>query len=762
LHTLTAVSPFSVLIAAVMSVLLLYAIGRGLGWGTLPASSAACTLAFSSAFWISTATARPVIFVVVFMLVALGAMVWWIESRRPAIIVTVPATGVVGAAVFAYFARSFEPASGWLIADRVALTGRLSALASGAATDLGVLGVAFVVGGAIVLARRQPRVLALSSGLLAAFVVGATSTFVPDERGALVLALVPLCLVIGAGMNWTMASGVMARPIAAVLVALLPVIGAVAHAQNGWRARGTTMLEAGYLTALKAVAPAQAVLVGEDADPAAIRRSLQAGVPLIGLAGARANLEEFGFRFTPVAGAGVPMSIDAYLDAVPKGWIIAAATGDRFGLSVPPGRGATFGAVGGRIDLFGHARLHFGIIGVSGARGARRARGESESAEPVRLEVLAGDDLGGGLRAPASLAVLSDDHGGVIHYKGIPVAASQTGLALALVSPDGELRDAVSVESTGDMRIVVNPPMLAAASITGAEPCVDVTSAAWADVTPLAMRSSLGGLLDGPSNVVIYVRSLHPLSPRQRPLSHDEVTDVSVKEFRTAKPSERTALDAAIAADGLGDKDLWLDAPFVYRLTAESAARGRRQIAIELGGFAAGAAARVFPTQRGPVSLCAAMRANTPSSSMRMPAVSGSVDINISSRDLFLFGWGRVEGEPRAPFRWTRTPEAELLLPLERTAPMLLELECVPIGQAPVDLRLRINDLTLPSASLVSTQRIYRWNIPADALMEGLNRVWIGTSALVRPMDIGPGDDDRQLGVAVHRIRLTPLSRQQR
>ena len=805
-----------VTLVAALAVLILFIIGRGLGWSVMAAAAAALFMAFGGVFWSLAVSARPATYAAVFVLASIGTQLWWAESRRrdvlalllisytlaiavepsalfalPFLVVTSWMTAAsrregaavagalviaaaVGAAVLWAPVRGLAPISAWFVPDASQLADRFGQLKSGVVADLGALGLAFFAVGAAVLARRRPGMLVLCAGWTIAAGAWALIIAPHDGPGARISVLVPMWLVIGAGMNWTLGASPPTRPWLAILVALLPVVNAIGHAPAGAQARAATTFVAEYLDRLQTIVPPAAVLVAESRaidgqiaaralaggapdwrrvpqDPAAIRRALTEGVPVVAFAGARANLEELGFRFAPIAAAGVPLTIEQYLRAVPKSWIIAAATGDRFGLGVLPRRGPTFGAVGGRIDLFDHPRSHYGIVGVSSGQDIVA---EAADAGPVRLDLSAGDRVARAARLPASLLVTSDDRGGIISYKGAPVASTQTGLAMALLSPDGVLRHAVSLEFSSDMRVLMNPPSLMPAYIAGSEPCADTSAAGWTDVSAPAQLASLGGVLDGATHLVIYARSGHPLDPRQRPLAHHQVAEVRVQAFRSTDATASASLRAAIAADGLAYAPRWLAAAYVYRIDVESSWNGRRQLALDLGGFADAAVARVASGPGRTVTLCAAMRENTPTISAAMSPAAGEIDL--ANRDLFVYGWDRVEGQGRDRFRWTRALDAELLVPVARAAPMVLELDCVPTGAPNIELRVRINGEWLPPAALVPGTQTYRWTVPVAALRDGLNRVSIGTSALVRPMDIGPGTDDRRLGVAVHRIALGP------
>jgi hypothetical protein len=590
-----------------------------------------------------------------------------------------------------------------------------------------------------------------------------------DLQGALLSILIPAWLLAGAGMNGALTGGLVSRTAGSILIVLLPIAGAVSHFTGASRERAETIFLSQYLERLRSIVPASTVFVSEDRvideqvaawikrrpssgwgrvsqDPDAIRRALSEGRPVVTFAGARPNIEELGFRVTPITGTGVSMSVEEYLRAIPKGWLVAAATGDRFSLSMLPRRGPTFASIGGQIDLFGHSRTFFGIVGV---RGRPRATREVEDKHRVQLAIAAGEPAADDVRAPASVGASSDEGGGTVFYDGAPVAHTATGLALAIVSTDGVLRRSLSVEADEGMRIVVDPPSLSPALVTGAEPCA-VVAGTWTDVLAPAQLSSLGGILDGPSDLVIYLRSGHPLAPHLGDLPHQRVPALRVAAFRASDRAERESLRALVSADALTDPESWLAAPYVYRVESSSTS-GRRQLALMLGGFPDGAVAR-GKDGGGAVTLCAAVRENRPAVSAN--ATVASEEIDMANRDLFVFGWDRVERDGRDRFRWTRALEAEMLVSISGASPTTLELDCGPDGATDIELRVRVNGDTLPPATLELGLHRYRWTLPARAFHTGMNRLSIGTSALTRPMDVGRGADDRRLGVAVYGITL--------
>jgi hypothetical protein len=762
---------------AALVIALVVVVGRASGWRMVPAVSTALTVLFSGVFWSLAVSAQPAIDRAALTMAAIAAQWWWIQSRRRGALACVAMTGGLVVAAWWWPWRSLGSVSLWWVHDGGQLVDRLRELGRGAATDLGALGLLYVAIGAVVLARHRPRLLALCGAWMCVAMAWGAGLAPNDGVGAQALVLVPIWLVLGAGMNGIFAGGRVYAPAAVMLVMWLPIVSAIGHFPAAAAARATTLFAARSLDQLQAVLPSPVTVVAEggtldeqivartrsDAafawrriaqDPAAIRRALAAGEPVVSLAGARANLEALGFQFAAVPSAGVPVTLTEYLQSIPDGWIVAAAAGDRFALSVPPRAGPTFGAVGGRVDLFAATRPlpHYAIIGV---RGGRDVASESSDRSSVRLDVAAGDDLTSSVRAPASLIASSDEHGATVRFNGTEVAHTATGLALALVSPSGELVEAVGVEFDNGLRMSLTSRAVAPASLIGSQPCADVAAGGrWADVSAPAQLAALGGLVDGPADLLIYARSDHELVPHPRPLRHRAVPQIRVDALGAVDATDRAAVLARVTADELTEPARWLESPYLYRIAVASASAGRRQLALDLGGFATEAVARLTGASSAGTTLCAATRNNTPTPAARAWSAEGEIDLD--SRDLFVFGWDRVEGRGPGRMRWTRAVQTEMLIPVVEPAPMVLELDVAPPAEGS-DLRVTVNGTSLAPVRLALGTHRYRWTLVASALERGMNRVVIGTSKLVRPMDVGPSDDDRRLGVAVHRIVLAPL-----
>jgi len=182
-----------------------------------------------------------------------------------------------------------------------------------------------------------------------------------------------------------------------------------------------------------------------------------------------------------------------------------------------------------------------------------------------------------------------------------------------------------------------------------------------------------------------------------------------------------------------------------YRIQADAPRSGRQQFALRLGGFAALAFARVASGPlASPLTLCSAME------------TAVNLDIDLGRRDLFVFGWADPEQAAGAKFRWTRTPRAELLLPMARPERITIAIDARPMAGQGTTMELRVNDTVFAPVVMEATSREYRWDVPAERWRAGMNRVWLGVSARARPSDLYGSSDTRLLGLAVKQIRLIP------
>ncbi len=798
------VSGAAAVLAGLVVVALTFLLIRGLGGGSLAAGSGALALAFGGLFWSRVTGEQPIPVAALFGLFALAGLWRWSIRGAPlplvggvaafALAVAVhpnalaalpalvafmlwqrrlpawpAALALVGAAAagagMAISALDGPRTADWLLPPASRAFGqRLGEVGGVLAVDFGPLGLCFLAVGAVALGRARPATLLLVGGWALSVLAATLFWAAPDWRGGLLPALMPCWILVGIGLHWFFVTYGERRPVvAAALVLVLPSLGFAAHFQAAASARAATTVVDRYLSELATVLPQAPVLVAEGGpldravarqqvldpgwsrvaqDPVVLDQHLDSGRLVVGFAGARANLEALGFRFRPVGGAGIPMTLDEVIRTVPIGWTVAIAAGPGLARVLPPGGRPTFAAVGGNVNLFGTRRMRYALVGVRGG-----AAIEQLDAVEASVDVPAGEPVGR-RRTPVAVTAKSDAQGAVVYLSGARAAGPATGIALAIVTPQGELAAAYQTESEGGLQFRVDPPSLRAGALAGREPCVELETGAWVDATKPAAYSGLGLVLAPNARLQLYVASTRRLNPRQARLRHRGVPDLAVQPFEGEV--DREMLEAALAGDGVEGGAL-RRYPYVYRIEASSRPRRPTQLALRLGGFGELALARLVSADRS-ARACAAMRGGA-GLFARLAAGATADEVRMEEDDLFVNGWGRAERIGASVLRWTNRDEAQLLLPLARAAAVTLELEVRSLADG-ATLAVRVNDVELEPTPISSDIGLARWKVPASAWRAGMNRLWVRVDRLARPSELYGVADDRLLGVAVAAIRL--------
>ena len=806
-----AVDP--VWLIALLVVVMTSVIARNVAGNLVAGAAVALALAFGALFSSRAAAAQPIMYGSLLALATIFIALWWIDGRRPlasglcaatyaaavafhpSALVALPAlllatwraggrtrqAGLATAAMLIAAALAGIVAFWWLVGGVASVgewlapqgmrtvDGRIAGLLDTLAGEFGVLGLGFIALGVATLIADHRRALILLAGWSAAGVVWSLVFASPDWRTSLLPAIAPTWVVAGAGMARMirMSDDRFARTCIVLLVMLLPALNLLANSHTAARTRATRAFVQRYVAQLERVAPESRIVLAEGGpvdrsivkrsgirgvrtwrrvpqDPFEVRKLLEQGVAIVGFPRARSNLEELGVRFSPIADAGVPMSLDEFLRTIPDGWILAAGTTDRLGRA--SGTLEAFRTVGARAST-GGSSVRYGLIAVKG-RSNHALERASQAA--VDLSVVAGDALPDGSRAPIALRVSSTATGTIIEAGGERVAEITRGLALAVVSPTGELAGAFSTES-GD-GLLVNPPGLAPAYVAGVEPCAAVPSDRWADVAVPAAATSIGAVVHSNETLVLYLGSRTPLDPRPERLPHRYVPRVMVQSYRTSDDDDASSLRAALARDDTSapvELDEWA---YVSRVEAASPPGGRSQLALRLGGFVEAAFAR----QTAGRSTADTFVCSTAHTTARLFAATDdalAVDLDLDDDDSFVFGWDSVERTGARQFRWTLAPEAGLFVTLAQPVDLQIEITATAAAGSGTML-LRVNDDELPVVSLQPGERVHRWTVPAAAWASGLNRVSLQVSDLVRAVDLGAREDERLLGMAVARIRL--------
>ncbi|MEZ5319788.1 MAG: hypothetical protein R2752_20470 [Vicinamibacterales bacterium] len=720
----------------------------------------------------------------IFGLPAALAFVWWTRMPRStrATAAGLLTAGALSGAMGAWVALGVPAPRAWLVPHGLdGLAGRALAAGGLLVSDFGILGIVFLAAGTIALAVRDRRALVLLAGWPVGAAVGSLLWAAPDWRTTALPALAAAWLGAGLGMQWLIDWAGRRRGVALALVILLPVMSVPGHYQVGARARTARHFVAAHLTALRALLPAGPVVIAEGGavdrivagwnveasadvwprvaqDPARLDALRASGRPIVAFAGARANLEALGFRFAPLTRAGVPMTPDALVATVPEGWIVAVATGSRFGQWMPPtGKRPAFEAIGGRTSTFG-TRGRYALIGVR----SHPSRAREEFGNQATAEVDTGDDADAAFRWPATIRAISDETGGRIEYGGRVVARTTTGLALVVVSSTGALAGAFASEFDDGLHLRISPSAFAPARLEGREPCV-VVGERWTDIARVTGLASLGALIDPGRRTTVWLAGPNRLFPRFLPLRRAFEPDLVQRRFTGGLPDD----DGPGLADMLAEDDVAgaaaaaiRAAPYALRLET-AAASGRSMLALRLGGSAPIAVARLegdgsrppADGESGPadtVRICSAMRGI----GLFADVATTRETVPLGDADLFAYGWDRLEYQGARRRRWTRVPRAELLVPLARTMSLDVEIEIEAAGRPGTVATLAVNDAFTASLTLEAGVRVYRWSVPAEAWRIGMNRLTLGTSALVRPSDVSDSRDDRELGLSVSGVGL--------
>ena len=418
------------------------------------------------------------------------------------------------------------------------ITTQLSVAGRLLTAEFGVLGVGLMVAGITTLVRDRPR-SAMLFGVSTTAVIGwALIAASPSLRASLPVAFLLMWLLVGVGMSWLTSICVTraSRAFAFAVLLILPASTLFVHFNSPSRAERSS--QSHYFDRLFEDLPEQTALVAENhdfdraltyarhalrdgsvlrvpRDPAQVTRAHRLGFSVFASDGGRAWLERLGLGFASVRREPVPMSLSRYLETIPRGSIVAAAAGPGLTRAIEPSETPAFGGIGGTADLFGGRQPFYGIVGV---RNTRRGIVERLDTVPVDLQLAAGDPIGvAAVRAMVTLRIRSDEQGGRIDVNGRPVAHTRTGLALAVLSPDGRLLDTHAIEYAGSLRVPVRPSGPALARLYGWEPCLEVGSKSWVDMSAPAAGgrvSVLFGSAEATAVVVIYWAGNHPLRPR--------------------------------------------------------------------------------------------------------------------------------------------------------------------------------------------------------------------------------------------------------
>ncbi|GEM_PF-6288097 len=629
----------------------------------------------------------------------------------------------------------------------------VEALAAVVAGEFGFLGALLLLIGVGALWKGDRRPLAVL-WVLAALMPVLWVSAVPAEAER-VRALMSW-LVVGVGLDWLWRTSASAGGRAGVVALGLGLAGtglADHLAGSTWerrlatpdvseRLRRTLSTEAGLVAerplldralALGGLARRRLAL-----DPPALRARLERVQPTYALSEARATLAARGLQFESIDPLPQTTSFERVLRALPRRTVVAVALGPDSGVS-----GAALRTLGvGSAAPGTPFRVVVGVAGLAGE--AVRVGGEGE----VTVTVDVGQDVGTfPVRAAAGLAASSGPDGVEVSVNGEVMAATGSGLALVAVAPDG----AVRYRFGGAPDHVVVPPVSAIAGLgrlVGAEACVPLPSGDWVDISSAARSGAVGMLLPSPGTgaLTLYVTT------RSR-VSGGATRRVSDAVYRPEDEGDRRQLDPLLGRDAPPFVDDLLAAPFVRRVVADTV--GPHVLTLgEVPGYAVAHWGGGVPGES--LEICGALWG--PRRLDRGDTGSWSVPLEeVATRG---WGWHDLERDGAGPFRWTRGTEAGVLVQLVSPSPLTVELRATAavtnLTGKSVTVELSVNGVPVGEYGMEGGEGVYRWEVPITRWRVGMNHLTWQLSAAARPAALGVSDDQRDLGISVRALRLTP------
>jgi hypothetical protein len=108
-------------------------------------------------------------------------------------------------------------------------------------------------------------------------------------------------------------------------------------------------------------------------------------------------------------------------------------------------------------------------------------------------------------------------------------------------------------------------------------------------------------------------------------------------------------------------------------------------------------------------------------------------------------------------FRWSTGLESSVLVPLKSPRSYELLIDVRPFAPAtPNGVGVRVNGMPQQTRP-ISAPSTLRWVLGPEVLRAGMNVLSFRFDRVVRPSDIGPSGDSRELAVGVYRLSLLAL-----
>ncbi|WP_157899242.1 hypothetical protein [Luteitalea pratensis] len=428
-----------------------------------------------------------------------------------------------------------------------------------------------------------------------------------------------------------------------------------------------------------------------------------------------------GLGFAPW-GTGAGASVEDILAALPPGTVtLAVISADAAG-RLSPRQWQALGRLGLRLPDAATGRAH----ALAGITGARIQALEVAQAGSVRLDVQPGDVLGRtAARSPVDARLEADGTRVRLWLRGEVLLDQVEGLALVFFTTRGDMlawRAGPDPAHLDGPALGTGPATRAVA--VAALPCLTVPAGRDVDVTALTGRGALG---------VTWA------APGRLDLTLDRPREWTPSVVRLAETPSNASGPVLIEH---GTR------PGAFALQARRSGTA--------GVYLRGPVARAQARADQEVRLCAAW----PMSLARAPGPQ-PVEVRVAPRvePHFGMGWHDLEVQPGVGyFRWMSGPRAELLLALPHAEAFTFALDAqAPVAPSPGDeVRLAVGGRDVGTRPLLPTRGIYTWDVPADAVRDGVNTITLGITRMAGPAGGQDGGDARQLGLLVRGWTLGP------
>lgn len=501
------------------------------------------------------------------------------------------------------------------------------------AWEYGLLGFAFLSTGLIhhLWLRPTHRTFLLSLGL--AGMIGWMPTSGATGVQHIPAILLFACPIVGHGMSVIIRSRTdrLHNVTATAVLLAFPAVNAVSHHSAIDEARDDNARRVVYARALTAVLPdggaiaalpparepfpplwplSESVRLRIVDLPWEIRdiRDVAATQPMFALDSTRTRLEFLGFRFDEPDAVRAFTRLEAYLDRLAPGTIVAAVAGRDLAERAGPVLGRTMRWIGGgRQRPLGGDR-HYALIGVAGG-GALLEQSDPGGVE-LRLE--AGEVLDDhGRLLPTTLHVESVRGRARITVNGSPALTNPAGLGILVLRADGAVeRVVVAFEHDGELWIPVDSSSYYVSRLVEWEPCVSIGTDGWLDVSGLLTGGGAGFLFPSRSpatSFAVYVWKENQRLSLRPAASWQPQAGLAFEAFDRTVPGEDAALERLLAFDGLAPDHRIRQQRFVQLLHVDAPDDGSPLTAVRFNANAASGVARLLgPADAPRVTICGA------------------------------------------------------------------------------------------------------------------------------------------------------------